>query len=121
MENRGPRFPSPPIGSWLAIHNGKTWDKDNAEAMATEFGLRVPAESEHPAGVIIGVARVESVTRGTAFRPSRWFMGETGLWLADRTPIEPVPCRGAQGLWVLPEDVLRQVRAAWTVARRVAS
>ncbi|RKH99005.1 hypothetical protein D7Y15_39335 [Corallococcus sp. AB030] len=120
VENRGPRFPAPPVGSWLAIHNGKTWDQDNADAMASEFGLRVPTEAEHPAGAIIGVARVEAVTRKTAFRPSRWYMGETGLWLADRTPIQPVACRGAQGLWVLPDEVLRLVRAAWSVAQGAA-
>lgn len=121
VENRGARFPAPPVGSWLAIHNGKVWDADNAEAMEDEFDLTVPPEEQHPSGVIIGVARVEAVTRGSAYRPSRWYMGDTGLWLADATPITPVACRGAQGLWTLPESVLERVRAGWAEARRARS
>jgi len=121
VENRGARFPAPPVGSWLAIHNGLTWDDDNAEAMAEEFGLTVPPEGDHPAGTIIGVARVEAVTRGTPYRESRWYMGDTGLWLTDATPILPVACRGAQGLWTLPEVVLDQVRAEWQRAKAEAS
>jgi len=121
VENRGLRFPAPPVGSWLAIHNGKTWDEENAEAMEDEFGLTVPPEDEHPAGVIIGVARVEAVTRGTPLRPSRWYMGETGLWLAEATPIAPVPVRGAQGLWPLPPDVLAKVREGWAAARKAVT
>ncbi|MCP3062940.1 hypothetical protein LXT21_29565 [Myxococcus sp. K38C18041901] len=119
VENRGAKFPAPPVDSWLAIHNGLKWDEDNAEAMAEEFGLVVPPECEHPAGAIIGVARVEAVTRGTKHRESRWYMGDTGLWLADATPITPVPCRGSQGLWTLREDVLVRVRDEMRRARRV--
>ena len=117
VENRGARFPAPPVDSWLAIHNGLTWDAVNAEAMEDEFGLTVPPADEHPSGVIIGVARVEAVTRGTRYRESRWYMGDTGLWLAEATPIAPVACRGAQGLWALPESVLAQVRVEWQRAR----
>ena len=40
-----------------------------------------------------------------------WYAGRYGWLLADRQRlVEPVPCRGRQGLWTLPADVEAQVR-----------
>jgi hypothetical protein len=39
----------------------------------------------------------------------RWFFGPYGWLMPERVAIEPVPCRGAQGLWKLPPDVEAEV------------
>lgn len=40
----------------------------------------------------------------------RWkFDGSCALVLEDRTPIAPIPCRGYQGLWTVPDDVLAAI------------
>jgi hypothetical protein len=46
-----------------------------------------------------------------------WFSGPFGWLLTDVVAIEPVPCLGAQGLWLLPPDVERQVLARERAAR----
>lgn len=121
VENRGLSFQAPAVGSWLAIHNGKHYDEDAALDLALSHmreliarGLQVPEDEEEPSGCIIGVARVQAVTRAQPFRESRWYTGETGLWLTNTTLLpEPVPCRGERGLWGLPPAVLELVRTGW--------
>jgi hypothetical protein len=76
--------------------------------------------SRHTSAVI-GVARLASFTTdldgiraNEKWLPDqeRWFFGPVGFMLADvRALTEPVPCRGAQGFWNLPEDVEQKVRA----------
>lgn len=42
----------------------------------------------------------------------RWFFGPIGYVLRDAIALpEPVPCRGWQGFWTLPDDVEATVRA----------
>lgn len=42
----------------------------------------------------------------------RWYFGPIGYLLRDvRALAEPVPCRGFQGFWTLPDDVATRVRA----------
>lgn len=41
------------------------------------------------------------------YRPGRW------AWVLDRVrPVEPVPCRGHQGVWEVPADLLDYLREA---------
>lgn len=41
----------------------------------------------------------------------RWFFGEYGYVCTDMVPLAtPVPCRGWQGFWTLPDDVEAAVR-----------
>lgn len=101
-------------------------------------GLVVPALKDLDYGCIIGRATITDVilpggyrwtghitrTRapGHCYRPergglhpaavSRWYFPEQyGYVLADRTAlVKPVPCKGLQRLWTVPEDVLEQLR-----------
>jgi len=51
-------------------------------------------------------------------REWRWHMREQfGFVLADITPLPFVPCKGALGLWEVPEDVLEQVDASGKAAQ----
>jgi hypothetical protein len=87
------------IGTYLALHAGKTYDSAAGIQMVNR-GLRPPGPKEHDHG-IVAVCR----------------KGEGGQ-LEQVTPIEPVPCRGAAGLWRLPDDVLLLVRERWLARKR---
>jgi hypothetical protein len=132
VENRGWKPPTTLVTRHLAIHAGKTFDEEAAEAIAFHFGIDVPPESEHVAGAIVAVVRLAAiimrtgpgerdfeVLHGTLPSPfdARWFSGEYGWCFDDVTEIEPVACRGMQGLWPVPADVVEVVRARWKIAR----
>lgn len=114
VENRTWKPPAYMLEQYLAIHAGKTLDKDGARWIEDRFGLVVP---ETQGGVIVGVVRLAGVVTES---DSPWFAGPFGWVLADKVAIEPVKCSGKLGLWELPGDVLEQVRTNWKVAKRAA-
>lgn len=61
---------------------------------------------------LVAVARLAGVVRAS---DSPWFYGPIGWRLADVFTLpSPVPCRGAQGLWDVPENALAEVlRQGW--------
>jgi hypothetical protein len=119
VENRSQGTSMATDGGVFAIHS----------AMTAGDPLQVPAfisaSRTSPAaalGAVIAVVRLESVHVAfagpgcTAERPcSPWAIMRTGLrhWVLSnpRTLAEPVPCKGKLGLWRLPEDVEKAVRA----------
>ena len=62
-------------------------------------GMKVPGPKEHDYG-IVAVCRT-----GRAHE------------LTEVVPIAPVECRGAAGLWRLPDELLVTVRARWLAAK----
>jgi len=77
-----------------------------------------------PYGAIVAVCRfggiahnAEEAGHTVGREQMRWFTGTFGWVLRDVTPIDPVACKGAQGLWPLPPDVLAQVRERYRAAR----
>lgn len=65
--------------------------------------IELPAFEDLQRGGIIGRARiVDCVTHSE----SPWFVGRFGFVLADVEPLSFVPCRGALGLFPVPQDVL---------------
>lgn len=113
IENRGWMPPKWLIGQTLAIHAGKKIDQDAVEAIEDELGIVI-----EPDMIVNGAVESVVTVKGyvTEMRPtnpqSRWFGGPFGWVLADTKPLRrPVPCRGAQGLWNLPEDVAAEVLA----------
>lgn len=124
IENRS-WFRKSLAGQWIALHAGKTWDYEGAAKIA-EVHPEIPRSADaHPLG-IVGVARVvgayelwaEQAPEGMTWEAhGRWAFGPWCWVLDDVRAIEPVPCRGAQGLWPLPADVLARVRERWKAAR----
>jgi hypothetical protein len=120
VENRSWEFPQKHIGSLIAIHAGRTREDimtmpirgaTNALLDAAIDGDTDPALS---CGAVVGVARVTGCHDGhtcpgrglRAGYCSPWAVqGQCHWLLADAIPLaEPIPCRGALGLWSLPED-----------------
>ncbi len=107
------------IGTTIAVHAAKRWtaeERETALDFNSEFGLGI---TEWPLGVIVGTVeivaciRTEGVYGGCLPNRRDFQMGnfEPGrfAWRAKR-PImfaEPIPYKGAQGLFDVPDDLLR--------------
>lgn len=116
VENRSwaPRTLAP--GERFAVHAGKGWD-GRAVEMALRRGLRA-GRSSHGNSVIyddllvgvhsavVGTVQFDGLVEDPAIEP--WWMGlGQELWRLSqpRALARPVPCRGALGLWSLPDAV----------------
>lgn len=118
------------IGQWLCSHggvniggrpatrNGNAWREalDEVGAVASFAGcpvddirrLTVEAVNSQGRG-IVAVCKIAGFVTGM---PKGWFVGSPGYgWqLRDVTVLtQPVPCKGAQGLWPVPADLLDAV------------
>lgn len=144
VENRTWEPPRWLRAGFLAIHAGVRVDADHwadARACAQAAGLlgQLPAldgltpllgrrdrladaarkhyaERAVPYGAVLAVARVRSFLTDEDAPADPWFCGPFGWVLSDVVAIEPVPCKGAQGLWELPPGVLERVRENYRAA-----
>lgn len=99
----------------IAIHAGERYDdRDACDFITDILDERPPGKAQCPTGIV-------AVTRVAGFRgwdsigspdDDPWLVGPWG-WQLDnvRVLVEPVPCKGAQGLWTLPPDLEVAVRA----------
>jgi hypothetical protein len=123
---------TPAIGERIAIHAGKRWSARGAvsalveKALQAMTGSHIAIEGMFTKGAIIGMVDVVDVhpAHGDCCQP--W--GETSyvarggderteivhLVLENPRQCEPIECRGALGLWTVPEwaaHMLEEVRA----------
>lgn len=70
----------------------------------------IPNPLDLPLGKIVGTVEVvDCVTRS----PSAWFFGPYGFVLANPRPFaKPIPFKGALGFFDVPDDLVREARAA---------
>jgi hypothetical protein len=99
----------------IAIHAGLTedlaaYDDELIVQRLAEYDDGWLLQEHLETGVILGVADLVSVHHDSDHGPPRcspW--AERGTWhlqLANPRPLaQPVPCRGALGLWTLPPEV----------------
>ena len=121
------------IGHYIALHAGLKYDANGAEDMR-ELGLYDPPGDEWcPRGCIVGVARIVGYVEekegvffdqvGPEFNVDEkvWFSGPFAWKLDDVVPfMSPVKAKGAQGLWVVSDDIRKQVRQAHRAALKAA-
>lgn len=118
VENRTWAAPGWALRTVIAIHASK---KPDAGAMPPP-GESWPEHHRMHLGAVIAVATLAGCHLSPDFggtcgatRPlcSPWAVRDQYHWLlADVRPLaEPVPCRGALGLWRLPDEVEKAVRA----------
>ncbi len=117
IENRSWKPPAWVVGKRIAIHAGKKADLVSGAGQVFNAGASVglwPNDSaawkfREIRGAIIGTAVVAGfVTDARTLSPSQrpWFFGPIGWVLEDRQALaEPVPCRGALGLWKINESI----------------
>jgi hypothetical protein len=138
VENRTWRPPQWTIGETIAIHAGKSLDREALEDLAHDGELEQLGDPI-PRGAIVATAQVVgwvrddgrlldrrpvrwdgiSEDRAAELVAGRWWAGPFGWVLDDVVSIEPVPCRGRQGLWTVPEELLPTLRRRWRFAQEV--
>lgn len=127
VENRSWR---PPIvarreSCYVALHAAQSWDEGDREFIQELLGIPVPGNKESPHSQIFAVCRLNGwVTTADDARLTdgqrRWFFGEYGWLIRDFVKlVEPVPCKGSQGLWTFDErqDELAQLRIEYARSR----
>jgi len=94
----------------LAIHAGLRWDKDAVEPISNLAGAYYIGA---PHGAIIGTVEVVGCHSGVdcAWSCSVWALPDHHHWvLANPKPLsEPIPCKGALGLWNVPADIAARI------------
>lgn len=116
----------PPVGYldrglWVALHAGRTWDREGALFVAKHWRVEQidgssvnHVERDWPWRLaeqgIVGVARVTQALRVEDMADGQrdpWAFGPW-CWMLDsvRALPKPIPCRGAQGLWSLSPEAL---------------
>jgi hypothetical protein len=116
LENRD--WPPPEYlvgrGHPLVLHAGKKWDDEGADFIRETLGIGVlPPEAEHEG--LIGKTLLTGVARNLPEVPAgqeRWWVGDCGWLMHGPATVafpEPIPCRGAQGVWELPLELSHRV------------
>lgn len=110
------------VGHFVAIHGGKYQDnnayKDEIKESLYWMHMQGILSREALKGLspwdvlpegIIAVAKLKKIVQDS---PSPWAADRQYHWcLTDVVKLpKAVPCKGSQGLWELPQDVLLQVR-----------
>lgn len=104
------------VGKRIAIHAGMRYHREHAEQIELRFGVKVPAKGELPQGAIVATAIVcgfvsdNDEDRATVHHLSPWYSGPVGWLLADVRKVDPpIPCKGALGLWRIPDEIEREL------------
>jgi hypothetical protein len=128
VENRDWMPPRGVIGTRIALHGGKRYDAAARHSIAganMDAYILLPSDARRFYGGILGTVRlvgvveerrgyIELVAGGwgevTRERCAPWFVGRYG-WLFDQRRVldTPIPCRGFQKLWTVPDDVAARV------------
>lgn len=125
IENRTWKPPAAAIGQYLALHGGvpprTEIERRGVAVEAATLRMRFPKLRPPEDPVIPGVAAVFKLRGFVVKSTDPWFDGPVGWLLGDVTVLpRPVSCKGLQGLWELPPDVLAEVRDLYREARRGA-
>jgi len=109
IENR-PWKPWPKIiGRDIAIHAGKQYDHKGARYMLRSGIFHPPVDVLSPTGVVAIVTVAGFVSEIDHENP--WFFGPYGWILKNvRRLTKPIHCSGRQGLWRVPNDVVRELQ-----------
>lgn len=130
IENRSWRPPTSAIKKWHGIHGGVTPKGGNrTEALddlkrLIDTGLAPPVDLDEAIRPgIVGVWWLERVIAENTAEPllsDPWFAGPYG-WVFPKVVkfAEPIPCKGGQGLWVVPPDVHELMRQRYLEATGV--
>lgn len=116
IENRKWKPPASIIGKRLALHSGLGWlpDKQSpAGCLTSADEVASWTRSFELTGVfataVVSSFRTKRSVNSDDITHSRWWLGPYAWVLTDFVSFEPIPCKGAQGLWNLPEDVMARI------------
>lgn len=110
-ENRPNPVPTTiPIGEWIALHAGVRLWKD--AALIRKLWPECPPDAELPMGALIGAWRLDGCVRREDLKsPGPWAFGPWCYRVGDVMALKkPLPCKGWQGWWTVPEKLATEVR-----------
>jgi hypothetical protein len=112
VENRSWLAPRWAVGKQIALHASKGYDED---AVFPSAAMRKSWDIEpHQVvrGAVLAVATIASCHEWCAPLCSPWGVMDQCHWvLSDVRELgDPLPCRGALGLWNLPFDIEDEIR-----------
>lgn len=120
IENRPKGLPKNMLGhsTVVALHCGLKWSDEYADTCRSIFGKSyelIPGHIQH--GQIIGLMWLTGRQFTTApkaldtrFDYNPWFGGPFGYEIDEAVAFQnPVPCRGMQGWWPVPSEVLGRI------------
>lgn len=105
------------VGTRIAIHAGKSkewlnlnldgWMDETYEILLNEMVFSaIVATAKVAASVTLMAIRAERYKNRWPWLNDHEHTEGPICWvLEDVTPIEPIPCKGAQGLWNVPSDI----------------
>lgn len=115
VENRTWKPFSSNIGQRICLHASKADDRSGVPAIRQISGVDVP--DGLPRGAIVAIATLAGWISETGISPAydhlksdKWFFGPIGWVLEDIQKLDnPIPCRGALGLWDIPQGIMAQL------------
>jgi hypothetical protein len=116
-----PDADSPEFRDWLAVTAGPFLPADLTDVRVERHvgnresrwrTVRAGYLAALPRSAVVAVVRVAALSDPAA-KASPWAVPGHEQWRVDRVHAlaVPVPCKGAQGLWRVPDDVVAAVRA----------
>lgn len=119
IENRDWKPPPFIIGQRVLVHQGKKWNDEGASyirSVLPEFAVEMPPLAR--AVGVLGSFRIDGYLdrlRGDKAPADQavWYFGDYG-WLTSEPEVltQPVPWRGALGLWAAPAELEQLIEAA---------
>lgn len=104
----------------IAIHAAKTFPKWARDFALAEVAVRHLPAYKFPTGALIGLATLEDIlatdTVVKAISDIERLYGDYSYgrfgWLLSNVKVlpEPIPCKGALGLWDVPEEIASKLR-----------
>lgn len=100
---------------WLAIHAAKRWTREEKE-IAEDY---LPEGTPIPLGAVVAVGKLIDCVRTEIIRDTltpverSWGSftdGRFGWVFSEILPIDPVPFKGMQGFFNVPDEALRDAR-----------
>ncbi len=129
VENRTWKPPYYMIGKRIALHASRKNQRAEWKAAWNLIDGGMPLLNLLPVGAIVATALikayvvvndmggVEEQTKAAAnYYPAAdpWFFGPVGWLLTDvRKLSQPIPCKGALGLWEVPADIAEIISQEW--------
>ena len=114
VENRSWAPPRSMVGERIAIHAGKSIEKEALEEVVSRYpwledGSYVRLGAVVATATLVGARRADDRDSvAERIRRSRWRNEETWGWLLeDVVAIPPIPIKGRLGLWALPDELAR--------------
>jgi hypothetical protein len=105
----------------IAIHASARMSQDDMDdacgmmrGMVPKFSQAKFEQDNFPLGAILGIAEIADCVKQS---DSPWFVGDFGFVLQFAVKFRnPIPCKGALGLWDVPVEILQRMREEYRLA-----